>query len=471
MDDGEQGSPDPGHAPGWGRLLSFALSEAYLVFVATLAVIAFLPAMIGWHATVVRTGSMEPHISPGDVVVAAPLDPRAPVPVGGVVQYRSPAAAEVDGVARLRLHRIVEVRDDGTFTTAGDANRDVDSTALERAQITGQARLLLPFIGLPGLWAGNGNVAGLLGWAAGTAAALGLVVRGSGLGPLFPGKAAGAAAGSAGSAGGAGPPGPNPPGPNPPGVSLPGRRAVLGLVGLATAGASYGAGATPSSAAAFTSRTVSSGKWAVAVLPTLTLGRAATYVLLAHSRIRHSPSLGVGTAITGSVATSPGSTVDGFWPWDITGSTDKNTVGARNAKTDVLALYAALDKHPASARRNPVLSGTLTPGVYTSTTGAFTVSGTLTLDAGGDATARFLFRAGTITAADRSRIVLTRGANANNVYWRATGDVSLGASSIGRGTYLANTNAAIGSGATLSGRMYSCTGTITVTRATIGTPA
>lgn len=447
MDDDGQEQPAPSRTPGWGRLLGFALSEGYLIFLATLAAIAILPALFGWHATVVRTGSMEPHISPGDVVVAAPLAVSDPVPVGGVVQYRSPAEAESDGVARLRLHRIVEVRDDGTFTTAGDANRDVDSTALERRQITGQARLLVPYLGLPGLWAGGGNFAALLGWGAATACALVLVFRGSGS-PLFPGKA----------------------GAVPAGAEPPNRRAVLVLVGLAAAGTSFGA-RIPPSAAAYTAKTSTTGRWAVPVLPVLTLGRAATYVLLAHSRIRHSPSLAVGTSITGSVATSPGTTVDGFWPWDITGSTDKNTAGARNAKTDLLALYEALDKHPVTVRRNPVLSGTLTPGVYTSTTGVFTVSGTLTLDARGDPSARFLFRAGTITTAERSSTVLTRGAKANNVYWRSTGDVGIGAASTGRGTYLANANASIGSGATLTGRLYSCTGTVTVTRATIGTPS
>ncbi len=447
-EDNRHQQPAPFRSPGWGGLLGFALAEAYLVFIAALAAIVFVPAMFGWHATVVQTGSMEPHISAGDVVLVAPWDNSDPVPVGGVVQFRNEAAAEPDGVARLRLHRIVAERNDGTFTTAGDANEDVDSTALESGQITGQARVLVPLVGLPGFWAGTGNVAALLGWAVVTGGALFMVFRG-------PARRASVPEGSSPA--------------EKDGTSGTGRRAALALVGLAAAGTIVGT-LPQHSLAAFSARSSTKGTWSVAQMPVLTIGRAASYVLLAHTRIQHSPALGVGTTITGNVATSPGTTVDGFWLWDISGSIDRNTVGARNAKTDVLALYTSLAKHPATTRRNPTLSGTLLPRVYASTTGQFTVSGTLTLDAKGDPAARFIFHAEGLTTGDRSNIVLVGSANANNVYWRSTGDVELGTSSTARGVFLASTNARMQSGATLSGRLFSCTGTITVTRATAGTP-
>jgi len=116
------------------------------------------------------------------------------------------------------------------------------------------------------------------------------------------------------------------------------------------------------------------------------------------------------------------------------------------------------------------LSGTLTPGVYTSSTGKFTISGTLTLDAQGDPSARFIFRAASISAASGSSIALARGAQSDNIYWRSTGEIDLGSSSTSRGVYLANANAAVQSNGRLTGRLYSCTGTIKVTRATIAAP-
>ncbi|MFK0040583.1 signal peptidase I [Paenarthrobacter sp. NPDC090517] len=132
----------------------------------SLALIAVLPALAGWGGTVVQSGSMEPHISAGDVVLASALDPENPVPVGGVVEFTSPASAEPGGSEKTRLHRVVEANDDGTFVTAGDANVEADSTPLKREQITGQARLLVPVIGLPGLWLVSGNFPALTLWSA-----------------------------------------------------------------------------------------------------------------------------------------------------------------------------------------------------------------------------------------------------------------------------------------------------------------
>ncbi|MDN4609638.1 Ig-like domain-containing protein [Arthrobacter burdickii] len=169
----EEPGSDPGSsrllplfsAEGWAPFVASVLSRLYLGTVLNLALIAVLPALLGWHGTIVQSGSMEPHISAGDVVLAAPLAPAAPVPVGGVVEFSSPASAEPSGIEKTRLHRIVGDNADGTFVTAGDANADADSTPLTREQITGQARLLVPMAGLPGLWLGTGNLPALALWS------------------------------------------------------------------------------------------------------------------------------------------------------------------------------------------------------------------------------------------------------------------------------------------------------------------
>ncbi|BBE21307.1 hypothetical protein MN0502_01900 [Arthrobacter sp. MN05-02] len=152
-------------AEGWVPLLASVLSRLYLGVLLSLALIAALPAVLGWHGTVVQSGSMEPHISAGDVVLAVTPNPGAPVPVGGVVEYTSPASAQPSGVEKTMLHRVVAENTDGTYVTAGDANTDVDSTPLTPEQITGQARLLVPMIGLPGLWLGTGNLPMLAWWS------------------------------------------------------------------------------------------------------------------------------------------------------------------------------------------------------------------------------------------------------------------------------------------------------------------
>ncbi|MBD2761374.1 DUF3494 domain-containing protein [Kocuria sp. cx-116] len=439
------------------------IAQVYLGLLLTLVAIAIVPAALGWHATVIQTGSMQPHIDPGEVVVSSALSDDAPVPVGGVVQYRSPATAEPDHVARLRMHRIVTANDDGTYVTAGDANAEVDSTPLTREQITGQARLLVPFIGLPSLWIGHGNFLSLALWVAGTLLALVALLRTL-------------------------PPRSSNPTPEtgqvpadtadqelgaqlvPAGRTEPGRRSALALAGLATVGALV-AYRVPASTAGFTGRTTTAGNtWTVAALPTLSLGRAAGYTLLAATGIRNSSFLGTGSSVNGSVATSPGTSIDGFWPWDITGATDRNTTNARNARSDALTLYTALDAYPATKVIPPTLTGTLSPGVYTSTTGAFTISGTLTLDGGGDPSARFIFRATSITAAPRSTVTLTNDAFPNRVYWKSTTTITLGESSTGRGTYLASGDATASRNTSLYGRLISLNGAIAISRSTITNP-
>ncbi|YCK79797.1 Ig-like domain-containing protein (plasmid) [Arthrobacter sp. D3-18] len=155
-------------AEGWVPFVVGIVARVYLGISLSLAVIALFPALFGWSGSVVQSGSMEPHISPGDVVLTSELSDDEPVPVGGVVAYLSPAEAEPDGTAKTRLHRVVDANDDGTYVTAGDANMDVDSTPMKREQISGRARILVPMVGLPGLWISHGTFPQIAIWSVGT---------------------------------------------------------------------------------------------------------------------------------------------------------------------------------------------------------------------------------------------------------------------------------------------------------------
>lgn len=155
-------------ADGWVPFVVGIVARVYLGISLSLAVIALFPALLGWSGSVVQSGSMEPHISPGDVVLTSKLSDAEPVPVGGVVAYLSPAEAEPDGTEKTRLHRIVGANDDGTYVTAGDANVDVDSTPMRREQISGRARVLVPMVGLPGLWMTHGTFPQIAIWSVGT---------------------------------------------------------------------------------------------------------------------------------------------------------------------------------------------------------------------------------------------------------------------------------------------------------------
>lgn len=112
---------------------------AFGTLAASLAAWVLIPTlMLGWRPLVVTSGSMEPSISAGDVVL---VDPEFGTPgPGSVVAFESS-----DGVT---IHRVARVEPDGSLTTRGDANAHSDSTPLRPDDLRGVGRLLVPHIGL-----------------------------------------------------------------------------------------------------------------------------------------------------------------------------------------------------------------------------------------------------------------------------------------------------------------------------------
>ncbi|HYJ26626.1 MAG TPA: signal peptidase I [Nocardioides sp.] len=142
---------DDAAGSGWTRLLVVLACRAYRAVLLVLAATAVLPVVAGWGSYVVSSDSMRPSIAVGDVVLASPTSDDHQVRVGRVYVFDDPARE-----GRLLVHRIVERRDDGDFTTAGDANDVTDLAPLESSGIRAQAVLLAPTVGLPVHWARTG---------------------------------------------------------------------------------------------------------------------------------------------------------------------------------------------------------------------------------------------------------------------------------------------------------------------------
>lgn len=132
--------------PGWISLIVTALCRGLLVMIASMTLWAVLPAALGWHVTVVMSGSMEPALRPGDVVASRPISGSAVRP-GQVVLADDP-----DHQGRLRLHRLSKVTDSGQLVLRGDANRSDDSTPVRRNAVHGVGSLRVPFVGAPAYW-------------------------------------------------------------------------------------------------------------------------------------------------------------------------------------------------------------------------------------------------------------------------------------------------------------------------------
>jgi signal peptidase I len=133
------------------RALVGHLGFVAVLTVTWLGVLAVGPALVlGWKPVVITSGSMQPAIRPGDIVVAVDA-PGPRVARGEVVVFRNPAG---EG---LLAHRIRSRSADGTYVTKGDANRDADSTPLRSNQVVGVGRMVVPLAGLPLVWARTGQ--------------------------------------------------------------------------------------------------------------------------------------------------------------------------------------------------------------------------------------------------------------------------------------------------------------------------
>jgi hypothetical protein len=120
---------------------------------------------------------------------------------------------------------------------------------------------------------------------------------------------------------------------------------------------------------------------------------------------------------------------------------------------------------------------TLGPGLYFSTSG-FEITGDLTLDAGGNAAAVFIFQmAATFTSADGtltspgSRVLLTNGAQAKNIFWQVGSSATLGKYSHLEGTIMADQSIVVFKGATVTGRVLARIAAVTLDANEITLPA
>ena len=131
----------------WGRHLPGLVLNGFLL----LGLLAFLllavgPHVFGYRTATMLTGSMEPGISPGDVVVTVEK-PATDLVVGDVISYQIPIEDH-----RVETHRVTEVNTlrngEITMRTKGDNNAGVDPwTATLQDDTVWEVRAVVPKVG------------------------------------------------------------------------------------------------------------------------------------------------------------------------------------------------------------------------------------------------------------------------------------------------------------------------------------
>lgn len=189
------------------------------------------------------------------------------------------------------------------------------------------------------------------------------------------------------------------------------------------------------------------------------LGTATSFAVLAGSEVTNTGP----TTITGDLGLSPGSSVTGFPPGGVNGATHIDDAVAVQAKTDLATAYTNAAGQPCTSTLSGDLGGrTLVPGVYCFTSSA-QLTGTLTLNGGGDPNAVFIFKIGSaLTTASNSSVSIIDGGPCG-VYWQVGSSATLGTGTAFVGTMLVNTSITMNTGANiLPGRALTQTGAVTL---------
>lgn len=189
-------------------------------------------------------------------------------------------------------------------------------------------------------------------------------------------------------------------------------------------------------------------------------GTAEDFAILAGSTITNTGS----SVINGDLGLSPGTSVTGFPPGTLNGTSHIGDSEAIQAKVDLNAAYTnAANQTPVTTVPTELGSTTKTPGSYDSAAGTFQITGALTLDADDDPNAVFIFKtATTLITAGSSEILLINGAQACNVFWQVGSSATLGANSTFFGNIMAADSITLGSGADVEGRVLARSAAVTL---------
>jgi type VI secretion system secreted protein VgrG len=197
------------------------------------------------------------------------------------------------------------------------------------------------------------------------------------------------------------------------------------------------------------------------------LGTAGSFAVLGGSTVTNTgPS-----TINGDLGVAPGNTAPGTQPGIVTGVIHLGDAVALQAQDDVTTAYNALRSQPCAPAQDLTgqdLGGkTLLPGVYCYSSSA-QLTGTVTLDAQGDAGAVFIFKvASTLTTASDARVSLINGGSPCNVYWQVGSSATLGTTTAFVGNILALTSITLNTTASIAGRALARNGAVTLDTNTV----
>ena len=119
------------------------LGLAIVVLLMIAAVFIYLGPHIGWRVDAVLSGSMEPEVKTGSLVVTHSVDAEE-IEVGDIITFYPNAAEE-----NMVTHRVIGIGYSSSlyFETKGDANEDPDPVTVPARNLVGKVNFHMPYWG------------------------------------------------------------------------------------------------------------------------------------------------------------------------------------------------------------------------------------------------------------------------------------------------------------------------------------
>ncbi|MFA5169072.1 MAG: signal peptidase I [Candidatus Omnitrophota bacterium] len=120
----------------------YAVFLGLLTIVALLVIISAFPVTGNYKFLVVESGSMNPAIRTGSVVMVKPAEEYK---IGDVITFNT--ESRIEGTITHRIQDMVVVAGEVKYITKGDANEDPDPREVQESDIVGKVLLSIPLAG------------------------------------------------------------------------------------------------------------------------------------------------------------------------------------------------------------------------------------------------------------------------------------------------------------------------------------
>jgi signal peptidase len=123
------------------KVIEYFGTGLVFLFLAAVVIVILAPHF-GWRVDSVLSGSMEPQIKVGGIVVTQPIDSKD-IKIGDAITFYCPLNKQ------MVTHRViaVEIGESSYFRTKGDANENADPFVVPFTNLVGKVCLHIPYMG------------------------------------------------------------------------------------------------------------------------------------------------------------------------------------------------------------------------------------------------------------------------------------------------------------------------------------